>query len=139
MPYDLAGNMRVWNSVIDMGCYEYGALPYVGVDDPSIPLIGGCTLTAYPNPFQSFANLKVDLGSYVSGSSKPIQNACVNVYKIKGQKIRSIELNPATKGEQLSYWDGRDANNTRCSSGIYILHLVVNGKQVSSRKVSLVR
>lgn len=93
----------------------------------------------YPNPFQSFANLKVDLGSYVSGSSKPIQNARVNVYNIKGQKIRSIELNPATKGEQLSYWDGRDANNTRCSSGIYILHLVVNGKQVSSRKVSLVR
>ncbi len=139
LPYDLAGNNRIWNDVIDMGCYEYGSVPYVGVDDPSIPSLAVYTLTAYPNPFQSFTNLKVDLSSYVSGSAKPIQNACVNVYNIKGQKVKSIELNPASKGEQLSYWDGRDANNTRCSSGVYILHLVVNGKQVSSRKVTLVR
>jgi hypothetical protein len=139
LPYDLAGNNRIWNGVIDMGCYEYGSEPYVSVDDPSILPLGVCTLSAYPNPFQSFTNLKVDLSSIVSGSSKPVQNACVNVYNIKGQKVKSIELNPATKGEQLSYWDGRDANNTQCSSGIYILHLQVNGKQVSSRKVTLVR
>jgi hypothetical protein len=139
LPYDLAGNIRIWGGVIDMGCYEYGSEPYVSVDDPSIPSIGVCTLSAYPNPFQSYTNLKVDLSSYVSGNSKSIQNACVNVYNIKGQKVKSIELNPATKGEQLSYWDGRDSNNTQCSSGIYILHLQVNGKQVSSRKVTLVR
>lgn len=96
-------------------------------------------VSAYPNPFQSFTNLKVDLSSWVSSNSKPIQNACVNVYNFKGQKVRSIELNSSQKGEQLSYWDGRDANNTRCSSGIYILHLLVNSKQVSSRKVTLLR
>jgi len=29
-PMDLAGNERVWNDIIDMGCYEYGAPPHVG-------------------------------------------------------------------------------------------------------------
>ncbi|MDZ4121061.1 MAG: right-handed parallel beta-helix repeat-containing protein, partial [Candidatus Cloacimonadaceae bacterium] len=33
-PMDLAGNHRVWNGRIDMGCYEYGSDPYVSIDDP---------------------------------------------------------------------------------------------------------
>ena len=25
LPYDLAGNWRIWDGRIDMGCYEYGS------------------------------------------------------------------------------------------------------------------
>ncbi|MDD4308979.1 MAG: choice-of-anchor Q domain-containing protein, partial [Candidatus Cloacimonetes bacterium] len=29
LPFDLAGNWRIWNNRIDMGCYEYGSVPWV--------------------------------------------------------------------------------------------------------------
>jgi hypothetical protein len=35
---DLAGNQRVWDGRIDMGCYEYGAPP-VSNDNPEIPIL----------------------------------------------------------------------------------------------------
>jgi len=58
-PYDLAGNWRIWNSVIDMGCYEYGSLPWVSNDDPVVPELPVFRLLAYPNPFRVFTNIKI--------------------------------------------------------------------------------
>jgi hypothetical protein len=47
---DLAGNQRIWDGRIDMGCYEYGAPP-VSNDNPEIPIpTDGISLSLYPNP-----------------------------------------------------------------------------------------
>jgi hypothetical protein len=50
-PMDLAGNHRIANGRIDMGCYEYGSEPYTSNSDPVLPRPpGGINLSIYPNP-----------------------------------------------------------------------------------------
>jgi len=138
LPYDLAGNQRVWEGRIDMGAYEFGAPP-VSNDDPIAPDIPAVSMTAYPNPFSVFTNIKVS--TLNSGSDRPesVNNACVTIYNIKGQRVKTIILDPGKTGEQLTFWDGRDADNTRCSSGIYFINLILNGRNVSTKKVTYIR
>lgn len=138
LPYDLAGNQRVWEGRIDMGTYEFGAPP-VSNDDPTAPDIPAVSMTAYPNPFSVFTNIKVS--TLNSGSDRPesVNNACVTIYNIKGQRVKTIILDPRKSGEQLTFWDGRDAENTRCSSGIYFINLIVNGRNVITKKVTYIR
>lgn len=92
---------------------------------------GASKINAYPNPFKVFTNIKVNLDK--------AENASVTVYNIKGQKVKTIALDAAKTGGHFAWWDGRDEDNRRCSSGIYLMNLVVNGRNVSSKKVTLVR
>jgi len=137
LPYDLAGNWRVWEGRIDMGCFEYGAPP-VANDDPTAPGTPALSLTAYPNPFSVFTNIKVSALDTKANIDK-IHSASIAIYNIKGQQVKSISLDPGKSGEQFTYWDGRDEDNARCSSGIYLVNLIVNGRSISSRRVSLIR
>ena len=137
--YDLAGNWRVWDGRIDMGCFEFGSLPYVGIDDPLTPVLQNGLLSAYPNPFTAFTNLKVILPSKLDDSMPRVTTASIDIYNIKGQKVKSISLDPNKTIEQYTYWDGRDAGGKKCSSGIYFLNLSVDGKRCLSKKVTLFR
>ena len=137
--YDLAGNWRVWDGRIDMGCFEFGSLPYVGIDDPLTPALQKGLLSAYPNPFTAFTNLKVILPSKLDDSMPRVTTASIDIYNIKGQKVKSISLDPNKTIEQYTYWDGRDAGGKKCSSGIYFLNLSVNGKRCLNTKVTLFR
>ena len=122
-----------------MGCFEFGSEPWVSNDDPVAPAIPEFHLTAYPNPFSVFTNIKVS--TLNSGSDRPesVNNASVTIYNIKGQRVKTIILDPGKTGEQLTFWDGRDADNTRCSSGIYFINLILNGRNVSTKKVTYIR
>ncbi|KAF5042357.1 hypothetical protein DSECCO2_513530 [anaerobic digester metagenome] len=51
--------------------------------------------------------------------------------------MKSIELDPHKAGEQITAWDGRDAEGVLCSSGVYIVNLMVNGRKLSGKKVTL--
>lgn len=139
LPYDLAGNQRVWDGRIDMGCFEFGSEPWVGNDDSIAPHIHAPSLTAYPNPFSVYTNIRVSALNSRSNRTEKVNNASITIYNIKGQSVKSITLDPEKIGEQCTYWDGRDADNSSCSSGIYFVNLIVNGRKVSTRKVSLIR
>ena len=139
LPYDLAENWRIWDGRIDMGCYEYGSEPYVGVGDPVVPELPAFSICNYPNPFTVFTNIKVILPSNLGNDKAGVTSASIDIYNIKGQRIKSIPLDPGKTGEQFSYWDGRDEAGKQCSSGIYILNLKVNGIRELSKKVTLIR
>jgi flagellar hook assembly protein FlgD len=91
------------------------------------------SLSAYPNPFHTFTNLKVDLSQ-----QKQIRDASIQVYNIKGQILKSIQLS-AKSGEQISVWDGMDENGRICASGVYIMNLMINGKKSASQKVTFLK
>lgn len=137
--YDLAGNWRVWNGRIDMGCYEYDSEPWVSNDDPVIPAIQESYITAYPNPFRAYTTVKVNALSGLVNQSKGVSDARITIYNIKGQRVKTINLDPVSSGELVTYWDGRDDDYAKCTSGIYILNLIVNGMNTGSGKVTLVR
>ena len=139
LPYDLAGNWRIWDGRIDMGCYEYGSEPWVAIDDPVVPELPALKISAYPNPFTVFTNIKVILPSNLGNDKARATNASIDIYNIKGQRVKNIPLDPGKADEQFSYWDGRDEAGRQCSSGVYILNLKVNGIGALSKKVTFIR
>jgi hypothetical protein len=138
-PYDLAGNHRIWNDRIDMGCFEFDSRPWVSIDDPVLPPVPETSITTYPNPFNAFTNIKIGLSAFAENKQETIHTACINIYNLKGQKVQSIALDPKRKDEQLTPWNGEDANGKSCASGIYFLNLSINGRHSLSKKVTLIR
>jgi len=88
----------------------------------------------YPNPFNpqttAYLNLKND------------SNVSVNVYNIKGEKIRSLINENLSVGENHVIWNGTDDNNKKVSSGIYFFEADVSsddGDYTSVKKVILLK
>ncbi|MCK4696660.1 MAG: T9SS type A sorting domain-containing protein, partial [Candidatus Cloacimonetes bacterium] len=63
----------------------------------------------------------------------------LEIYNIKGQKVKTLvnEILPA--GEHSVIWDGRDSNSNRVSSGIYFYKLSIGGKTKAVRKMMLLK
>lgn len=138
-PYDLAGNWRLWNRQIDMGSFEYRSEPWVSIDNLVLPSLPETVIAAYPNPFSVFTNIRLSANPTKVNGQPKIGNASISIYNVKGQKVKSIALDPGQKGEQFTAWDGTDDNKQACSNGIYIINLTVNGRSVSSKKVTFIK
>ena len=104
----------------------------------TFPAIPELSLTAYPNPFSVFTNIRADLTAMVANRTEPVTTARIVIYNLRGQVVRNLELDPRAP-EKITTWDGRDSRNQRCSNGVYILSMVVDGKSIISKKVTLIR
>jgi hypothetical protein len=151
---DLIGNYRIWNNRIDMGCYEYGAPP-VGNDNPELPVPqNGISLSLYPNPV--YVNSSKGSYSFIEFiiPKKAKEPPVVEIYNLKGQKVRSITLNQSyndlvrkaglskevnTGGEFYStVFDCKDMNSKPLPTGIYIVRVNADGKQTTA-KMTIIR
>ena len=88
----------------------------------------------YPNPFNpqttAFLNLKND------------SKVTLNVYNIKGEKIRTLVNETLIAGEHHIVWNGTDNNNNNVSSGIYFFETGIannSGDYTSVKKVILLK
>jgi hypothetical protein len=81
----------------------------VGVVDPLAVQIP--SISVYPNPFATTANIKIDVAKN--------NNAEVVVYSSKGALIRKLGAFP--KGTYTLSWDGKDEAGRRCSNGFYLI------------------
>lgn len=91
---------------------------YVGVADEFENKPQPCSIIAYPNPFTSELTFKVR-------KNIPYKTA-IMIYNIKGQLIKSIDVT----SKEIS-WKPQDI-----PSGVYIINLIQNGKQIQSRKIT---
>ena len=127
LPYDLAGNMRIWNNVIDMGCFEFGAPP-VGVDDPVVPQPSGAIFASnYPNPFNPETNISFFLPE--AGNTE------LCIYNLKGQVVRRLMNSPLGAGTHRVLWDGKDESNSPVASGMYLFRVQCGKHQFSGKMV----
>ncbi len=155
IPYmDLLGNQRIWNNRIDMGCYEYGAPP-VANDNPEYPALPEkIVLSTYPNPIM--VNGSKGGYAYIEFTlpQKAKQNPIVEIYNLKGQKVRSIALSQRysdhvrkaglseySKQNREFYstvFDCRNNNGQKLPSGIYLINVIADDQQTSN-KITLIR
>jgi hypothetical protein len=139
-PYDLAGNWRIWNDRIDMGCFEYDSVPWVANDDPYAPsLPGQITAINYPNPFNpettiSFAIPGNELSFGKPGSGK----TTINIYNLKGQLVRQLVDSYLAPGSHKANWDGRNDGGSIVASGIYF-YRITSGQYAFSGKMILAK
>ena len=135
-PWDLLHNYRVWDgdnngtAIIDMGCYEFGAEQYVGVENIQSSIFN-IQLSNYPNPFNPTTTIKFNLPE--SGEVKLV------IYNIKGQKVRELKIENLKLKINEVVWDGTDENNQPVSSGIYLYKLQLNDKTLAARKCLLLK
>jgi hypothetical protein len=128
MPYELAGNNRIWDGVIDMGCYEYGSLPYVDIYDPIAPeLSEHITATNYPNPFNPNTTISFFLPQ--AGKTELV------IYNQKGQKVRTLSSSSLGEGPHKLIWDGRSENGTHVASGIYLYRISTNQGSITKKMI----
>lgn len=104
------------------------SITYTG--SPDIPLRPGI-FKVYPNPFHPVAtlSLSVDKNSWVD----------VDIYNLKGQKVRSLYAGNMDKGSKSVLWDGKDSQGNNCSNGIYLALMRADGKALSINKLILAK
>ncbi|MDP8201442.1 MAG: right-handed parallel beta-helix repeat-containing protein [Candidatus Tenebribacter burtonii] len=137
--WDIFGNYRIWDgngngiAVIDMGAYEYGAPPYVDVEDNIIVQTSEIFLQQnFPNPF----NPSTTISFSVTQNSDFV---LLEIYNIKGQKVKKLVSDQLSVGQHSIEWNGNDNTNKPVSSGVYFYKLNVNGKTLDVKKCLLLK
>ena len=91
-------------------------------------------LASYPNPF-SRNSFGTNISFNIPNNSDNIQ---VNIYNIKGQKVKQIINEQFQAGQNSILWNGTDINNVKVRSGIYFINLKINGNSTETIKCLVV-
>jgi hypothetical protein len=83
----------------------------------------------YPNPFNPSTTIRYAIPK--AGKVK------LEIYNLKGQKVRVLVNDNIIPGYYNSIWDGRDKNNRNVSSGVYFARLEHNNKTKIQKMVLL--
>ena len=86
----------------------------------------------HPNPFANYTTISFLM-------DKKEEKAIIEIYNIKGQKVKKLVGNKLLKGWNSIVWDGKDKNGKFVNSGIYFYKLTVNGKTKAMKKCLLLK
>jgi len=84
----------------------------------------------FPNPFNPSTNIFFSLDT-------DYQHVTVDIYNLKGRKIRSLLNDILDKGNHTVVWDGCDYSGETVSSGIYFLRISTPDFETSKRMILL--
>ncbi|MDP8227249.1 MAG: T9SS type A sorting domain-containing protein, partial [Candidatus Celaenobacter polaris] len=108
-PWDLDGNIRVWDgngngvAIIDMGVYEYGS-PSCSIHKPELP--EESIIYNFPNPTKNSTTIL-----YLLKKSSHVR---ISIYNIKGQLVNTLVETTKPKGEYSVFYNTKELN-----SGVY--------------------
>ncbi|HNX01098.1 MAG TPA: T9SS type A sorting domain-containing protein, partial [Candidatus Cloacimonadota bacterium] len=86
-------------------------------------------LTNYPNPFNPSTSISFDL------PEAGLVN--LDIYNIRGQKVKNLVSENYTRGYHAVTWNGTDDNRHAVASGVYFARINRGGKNVSRKLVLL--
>ncbi len=103
-----------------------------GVDNENVETIPQVNSLSqnYPNPFNPETS--------IAFSTKEAGNVSIEIYNIRGQKVKTILNDYRTAGNHSVVWNGRDDNNKAVASGLYF-YKMRNGKFSSTKKMILMK
>jgi len=127
--YDLEGNPRIYDDIIDMGCYEWdGTL--INKDEL---VISNNKLSNHPNPFNPTTEIRFQISDF-SG----IDSAKLTIYNSRGQKVKSFDFAQDDVQRLNSViWNGSDDSGKPVSSGVYLYKLSVGKKSLQKKMLLL--
>jgi hypothetical protein len=101
-------------------------------DGESVPEIPNFSLSNYPNPFNPETTIVFSIPSNTSTSVK------LDIYNIKGQKVKSLIDDIYQTGVYRVVWDSRDEYGRDVASGIYFYRLQTD-EYTTTRKMLLLK
>ena len=142
-PFDDTNNEDIWNIDPEIN----NGYPYL-VNNPPVSLLEdngvtiedsiGFTLPEiaeimgnFPNPFNPSTTFKLSL----------VEPATIeiDIYNIKGQKVKTIDKGQVSRGYHDIVWNGDNNNNNPVASGVYFYNIKINGKSSKIRKCMLLK
>ena len=97
------------------------------IDDNELVCYSNELSSNSPNPFNPTTTISYSL------AKNPV-NPTIEIYNIKGQKVKTFELE-SEKGENSIMWKGKDYTNKRVSSGVYMdSKIKIQAKKCSTLK-----
>jgi len=100
--------------------------PATGAEVPSKLVVS----QNYPNPFNPSTTIKFSLPAKGQVS--------VKVYNVKGALVTTLVDGVMDKGPQTVIWNGKDANGTPVSTGVYLYKVQTQGTEVV-KKMALIK
>ena len=118
----LGGQTTIHNIILEPETADY---------DDVIEVVATCLMGNYPNPFNPVTSIKYQ----VSGIG--YQLVQIDIYNLRGQKVRSLVNDYHENGEYSVVWDGTDDNGMRVGSGVYFYNMRAGEYQSVRRMVLL--
>ena len=133
-PFDDTNNEDYWS--IEEGVnsgYPIFANAFVETTDEDVlPKPDICKLLGnYPNPFNPSTTIKFS----IPNESK----VSIEVFNIKGQKVKQLVSNQFSAGQHSVIWNGKDQNKNPVSTGVYFYKLNINNKTKGIKKCLMVK
>lgn len=125
-------NNEMFATWINEGALYAQLVDFVSVDNENndVSVISNQLLQNYPNPFNPETNISFNV--------RENGNVNIDIYNLKGQKVKSLVNDRYTSGKYSVVWNGKNDNNKQVSSGIY-LYKMRNGKFSSTKKMILMK
>ncbi|MCB5230428.1 MAG: C25 family cysteine peptidase [Candidatus Cloacimonas sp.] len=108
----------------------WGDQPLTNIDRVTPILVETLLKQNYPNPFNPDTNIEFSI--------KDDDDVELEVYNIKGQRVKTLINEKLERGKHSVVWNGTDHYNRAVGSGIYLLRLKTNEKTLS-RKMMLLK
>jgi hypothetical protein len=99
-------------------------------EDNTLPLINSVSKN-YPNPFNPTTSIKLSV------KSESMVN--VEIYNIKGQKVKTLVKEKKTAGMHTLIWNGKDDNGQDVSTGIYFYRTQIGNEFKQTHKMLLMK
>jgi hypothetical protein len=101
------------------------------IDETNEDILSVTTLSGnYPNPFNPETTISFNIANQT--------NVELNVYNLKGQKVKTLINDKLSKGAHKVVWDGKNSSGQKVSSGVYFYRLKTP-KLVSVKKMLLIK
>jgi len=91
----------------------------------------------YPNPFNPSGAGRSPTTT-INYSLKENAKVSINIYNIKGQKVKQLVSDQISVGQHSVIWNGKDDNGKSVSSGIYF-YKMQTGRYTSTKKMILIK
>lgn len=119
-------------SVLIAGDIDYQVLKIEEIQNPDAMEIPAMVTDhrCYPNPFNPSTNI-----SFSISNKTQVQ---VNIYNVKGQKVKALFNGELNQGKHFLRWDGQNDNGSTVSSGIYFYRIEA-GKSRINQKMMLMK
>jgi parallel beta-helix repeat protein len=93
----------------------------------------------FPNPFNPTTTISFTVTQNAVSGSDGSSFVTLEIYNIKGQKVKTLVNEALPAGEHSVVWDGKNANNKTVATGIYFYNLKIGNKSLATRKCLLLK